>query len=147
MELNVWDFGGQEIYHATHRFYLTNHALFILVWSARLGYEAGKIYQWLETIAALAPDSPVSIAATHCKDRGAGLPKGDILSKYPGKVHFFEADNENKQGIPQLLEEMETSFTLLKDYVGMLPGKTPGETGLDLVERSPGEIERASGWG
>ena len=118
MELNVWDFGGQEIYHATHQFYLTNHALFILVWSARLGYEAGKIYKWLETIEALAPDSPILIAATHCKDRGADLPKGDILSKYPGKVHFFEVDNENKQGIPQLMEAICQFASKLK-YMGI----------------------------
>jgi internalin A len=118
MELNVWDFGGQEIYHATHQFYLTNHALFILVWSARLGYEAGKIYKWLETIEALAPDSPILIAATHCKDRGADLPKGDILSKYPGKVYFFEVDNENKQGIPQLLEAICQLASRLK-YMGV----------------------------
>jgi internalin A len=118
MELNVWDFGGQEIYHATHQFYLTNHALFILVWSARLGYEAGKIYKWLETIEALAPDSPILIAATHCKDRGADLPKGDILSKYPDKVHFFEVDNENKQGIPQLMEAICQFASKLK-YMGI----------------------------
>lgn len=118
MELNVWDFGGQEIYHATHQFYLTNHALFILVWSARLGYEVGKIYKWLETIEALAPDSPILIAATHCKERGADLPKGDIQNKYPGKVHFFEVDNENKQGIPQLMEAICEFASKLK-YMGI----------------------------
>ncbi len=118
MELNVWDFGGQEIYHATHQFYLTNHALFILVWSARLGYEAGKIYKWLETIEALAPDSPILIAATYCKDRGADLPKGDIRSKYPDKVHFYEVDNENKQGIPQLMEAICQFASQLK-YMGI----------------------------
>lgn len=118
MELNVWDFGGQEIYHATHQFYLTNHALFILVWSARLGYEAGKIYKWLETIEALAPDSPILIAATHCKERGADLPKGDIQNKYPDKVHFFEVDNENKQGIPELMEAICEFASKLK-YMGI----------------------------
>lgn len=25
--LNVWDFGGQEIYHATHQFFLTRRSL------------------------------------------------------------------------------------------------------------------------
>jgi small GTP-binding protein len=118
MELNVWDFGGQEIYHATHQFYLTNHALFILVWSARLGYEAGKIYKWLETIEALAPDSPILIVATHCKERGADLPKGDIQNKFPGKVHFFEVDNENKQGIPQIMEAICEFASQLK-YMGI----------------------------
>jgi small GTP-binding protein len=118
MDLNVWDFGGQDIYHATHQFYLTNHSLFVLVWSARLGYEAGKIYKWLETIEALAPDSPILIVATHTKDRGADLPKGDIQNKYPGKVHFFEVDNQNKQGIKELKETIGKFAAKLK-YMGI----------------------------
>lgn len=118
MDLNVWDFGGQDIYHATHQFYLTNHSLFVLVWSARMGYEAGKIYKWLETIEALAPDSPILIVATYSKDRGADLPKGDIQNKYPGKVHFFEVDNKNKQGIKELKEAIRKFAAKLK-YMGI----------------------------
>ncbi|MEH1861396.1 MAG: leucine-rich repeat domain-containing protein [Nostoc sp.] len=34
MQLNTWDFGGQEIYHATHQFFLTNRSLFLLAWNA-----------------------------------------------------------------------------------------------------------------
>ncbi len=30
--INVWDFGGQDYYHATHRLFLTNNAVYILVW-------------------------------------------------------------------------------------------------------------------
>jgi len=29
--LNVWDFGGQHIYHATHQFLLTKRSLYALV--------------------------------------------------------------------------------------------------------------------
>ena len=29
--LNVWDFGGQEIYHATHQFFLTHRSLYLLL--------------------------------------------------------------------------------------------------------------------
>ena len=28
--LNVWDFGGQEIYHATHQFFLTRRSLYVI---------------------------------------------------------------------------------------------------------------------
>jgi internalin A len=30
--LNLWDFGGQDIYHATHRLFMRTRALFLLVW-------------------------------------------------------------------------------------------------------------------
>jgi len=29
--LNTWDFGGQQIYHATHQFFLTRRSLYVLV--------------------------------------------------------------------------------------------------------------------
>ena len=60
MQLNAWDFGGQEIYHATHQFFLTNRSLFLLVWNAGHGFEQGKLYYWLDAIQARAPESPFS---------------------------------------------------------------------------------------
>jgi len=35
IKLNVWDFGGQEIMHATHQFFLTKRSLYLLVLDAR----------------------------------------------------------------------------------------------------------------
>ncbi len=29
---SIWDFGGQEYYHATHRLFLTNNAFYLLLW-------------------------------------------------------------------------------------------------------------------
>ncbi|MDP6070747.1 MAG: hypothetical protein QGG34_04140 [SAR202 cluster bacterium] len=63
MQLNTWDFGGQDIYHATHQFFLTERSLFVLVWNARYGYEQGKLYDWLDTIQAKAPKSPVLVGS------------------------------------------------------------------------------------
>ena len=28
LQVNIWDFGGQEIYHATHQFFLTKRSLY-----------------------------------------------------------------------------------------------------------------------
>jgi len=83
MELNAWDFGGQQIYHATHQFFLTNRSLFVLVWDARHGWEAGKLYNWLDRIQAKAPDSPIMIVASHIDERDADLPLDDLKRKYP----------------------------------------------------------------
>jgi internalin A len=35
MQVNVWDFGGQEIQYLTHQFFLTSDALYVLLTSAR----------------------------------------------------------------------------------------------------------------
>lgn len=122
MTLNVWDFGGQEIYHATHQFYLTNNSFFLLVWSARMGYEAGKLYYWLDTIEALAPNSPVYIVATNANERGADLPTKDIIYRYENKakgkvIRFFEVDNADQSGIPELRQSIKEHCSTLR-YMG-----------------------------
>jgi small GTP-binding protein len=102
MELNTWDFGGQQIYHATHQFFLTNRALFVLVWDARHGWEAGKLYQWLDRIQAKAPESPVIIAAAHIDERDADLPLEDLRKKYPQIVGHYKISNKTRMGIEEL---------------------------------------------
>jgi GTPase SAR1 family protein len=102
MQLKTWDFGGQEIYHATHQFFLTNRALFLLTWHARLGFEAGKLYYWLETLQALAPDSPVLLVATHIDERDADLPLTDLRRQYPQIRGACEISSKTGQGIKAL---------------------------------------------
>jgi len=48
----------------THQFFLTNRSLFLLAWHARMGFDVGKLYYWLDTLTALVPDSPVLLVAT-----------------------------------------------------------------------------------
>lgn len=64
--LNIWDFGGQEIYHSTHQFFLTKRSLYIFVWDARAEEEYGRIDYWLKTIESFAGDSPIIIAINKC---------------------------------------------------------------------------------
>jgi internalin A len=71
--LNTWDFGGQQIYHATHQFFLTKRSLYLVVWNARLGAEQGRLDHWLHTIKILAPDAPVLLVATHIDERAPDL--------------------------------------------------------------------------
>ncbi|MDI6792753.1 MAG: COR domain-containing protein [bacterium] len=102
MQLNAWDFGGQEIYHATHQFFLTNRSLFVLAWNARHGYEQGKLYYWLDTIQARAPQSPVILVATWLDERAADLPLSELRAKYPQIVGHCEISNKTGQGLEDL---------------------------------------------
>jgi internalin A len=43
IRVNIWDFGGQEIMHATHQFFLTKLSLYLLVLDARLGEDENRI--------------------------------------------------------------------------------------------------------
>jgi hypothetical protein len=62
--LNVWDFGGQQIYHATHHFFLTRRSLYLLVddtvKSDKNVTDPGFQY-WLERVEVYGGGSPVLI--------------------------------------------------------------------------------------
>ncbi len=102
MLLKAWDFGGQEIYHATHQFFLTNRSLFLLVWNTRYGYEQGKLHYWLDTIKALAPDSPVLLVATHTDERAADFPLAEFQEEFPQIVGQAAVSNKTGAGINEL---------------------------------------------
>jgi len=106
MQLNTWDFGGQQIYHATHQFFLTNRSLFVLVWDARHGWEAGKLYNWLDRIQAKAPESPVMIVAAHIDERDADLPLDDLKRKYPQIEGNYKVSNKAGTGIEKFREKL-----------------------------------------
>jgi GTPase SAR1 family protein len=108
MRLNAWDFGGQEIYHATHQFFLTNRSLFLLAWNVVHGYEQGKLYYWLDTIQALAPDSPVLLVATHVDQREADVPLSDLRRKYPQIIGQCEISNKTGYGVDELRSVLVT---------------------------------------
>jgi internalin A len=76
--LNIWDFGGQDLYHGTHALFLRTSAIFLLVWAretedARTHEYQGIVFRnqplpyWLAYVRHLgSADSPVLIAQTRC---------------------------------------------------------------------------------
>ncbi len=90
--LHVWDFGGQEIMHATHRFFLTRRSLYLVVLNGREGGEDADAEYWLKTINALAPDSPVLVVLNKHRSHPASLNRTGLCAKYPNVCGFVETD-------------------------------------------------------
>jgi Leucine-rich repeat (LRR) protein/GTPase SAR1 family protein len=60
----IWDFGGQENYHATHRFFMSSDVLYLVVWDQDLEHqdESNGNYPkeyWKKIIEYYAPGSPI----------------------------------------------------------------------------------------
>jgi GTPase SAR1 family protein len=102
LTLNTWDFGGQQIYHATHQFFLTKRSLYLVVWNARLGAEQGRLNYWLDTIKALAPDAPVLLVSTHTDERAPDLNYQLYQDAYPQLVGNLSISNKTGAGINEL---------------------------------------------
>ncbi|GHJ43519.1 hypothetical protein Cs7R123_08610 [Catellatospora sp. TT07R-123] len=113
MDLAVWDFGGQDIYHATHQFFLTGRSLFLLVWNAGEGTDRGRLHYWLDIITARAPEAPVLIVATHTAARPADIDLRGLCEQYPAVVDHFSVDCAARTGIGALLAAIAHNATTL----------------------------------
>ena len=100
--LNVWDFGGQEIYHATHQFFLTKRSVYLLVWNARKAKDYEHIHKWLHTIEAFGEESPIILVLTKLNERDDDLNMKDLREQFPQIVGLYKVDSKDGRGIPEL---------------------------------------------
>jgi internalin A len=83
--LNLWDFGGQNIYHDSHALFLHGHAIFLLLWTPALEHQTiyregalsfrhRSLSYWLAYIRAFAgTDVSVLIVQSQCDTRDKRL--------------------------------------------------------------------------
>jgi internalin A len=97
IQLNAWDFGGQEVYRVTHQFFFSRRSLYLLVWEPRAGVQQCQVEDWLKLIRLrVGDDARVLIVSTHCKtgERIARIDK-PIFERDFGSmiVGFHEVDS------------------------------------------------------
>lgn len=133
--LNVWDFGGQEIMHATHQFFLTKRSLYVLVLNAREGEQDSNIEYWLQMIESFGGGSPVIIVINKIKDHPFDLNRRGLQGKFPAIRAFIQTDCEFEIGLDELrktifretdrLEHLRDPFPVswfkIKDALANLP--------------------------
>ena len=102
LQLNVWDFGGQEIMHATHQFFLTKRTLYLLVLDCRLNEEENRLEYWLKIIQSFGGDSPVIIVANKTDQQQMDLDERGLRSKYPQICGILETSCADGAGLDKL---------------------------------------------
>ncbi|MDJ0707757.1 MAG: COR domain-containing protein [Leptolyngbyaceae cyanobacterium MO_188.B28] len=112
--LNIWDFGGQEIYHATHRFFLSRRSLYVLVADNRK--DDTDFNYWLNIIERFADNSPLIIVLNEKGDIQRSLNRADLLSRYPDSIKEivsvnFKTHEESDQ--PKAQDRLKAINTLI----------------------------------
>jgi internalin A len=111
--LNTWDFGGQDIYRATHQLFLTRRSLYLVVWNARVGAAQSKLDYWLNTISILAPGSPVILVATHIDERAPDLNVPQYQTDYPQIADVLSTSSKTEVGIDELKQTIAKHAAML----------------------------------
>jgi small GTP-binding protein len=116
-KINLWDFGGQEIYHATHQFFLTKRSLYLLVWDSIKEDNYKSFDYWLNVINLLSNASPVLIVQNKIDKRLKNLDELTLTKYYPNIIGFHKVSAKENTGIEQLVKLIKKEVFKL-DHIG-----------------------------
>jgi internalin A len=103
----VWDFGGQEIMHGTHRFFMTEQAIYLVLVTGREETEDRDAEYWLSLVRSFAGDDVQIIVLLHKQSEDpVDLNRPLLRAKYGHSISFLETDSETGQGITALRKEI-----------------------------------------
>lgn len=151
VHLHLWDFGGQEIYHNTHRLFMSKGAVFVVVWNPD---QDGKqpdahderdyqdewrpLQYWLDFIHLACPHKPrIALVCSHHARKTDALEaqwRAQVRPQFQDECQCFYIDSVNKAGDLGTLEKW------LQDEVGGIIAAqgvavpTYWEIAQDLVE-------------
>lgn len=135
LRANIWDFGGQEIFYATHQFFLTEDALYILVWTAE---ENVKEYReaderdrpkdekwrekdyWLENIVLHGKQSPILMVQSHTDKQKTSIDTAWYEQNY--QADCLDTSAERYWGIDELKAKISE---VLNERIHMFGQKFP----------------------
>ena len=105
--INLWDFAGQVITHATHQFFLSSNSVYVLVLTGREDTQKSDADYWLRLIRAFAGDAdndtaPVIVVLNKWKEHPFKLDRNLLKEKYPFIIDFIETDCQSGLGIDLL---------------------------------------------
>jgi len=150
VQLHLWDFGGQEIYHNTHRLFMSKGSVFLLVWDpaqdgkhpprSECGYqdEWRPIQYWLDFIHMACPHQPrIALVCSKTSTMTDDLEKrwrGQINPEFEKNLKCFYIDSLERQGqLDDLHQWLSTEVGSVVHEQGVVV-PTYWEVAQDLVQ-------------
>lgn len=115
-QINVWDFGGQEIYHSTHQFFLTKRSIYLLVTESRKEDSHDDFFYWLNVIKLLGDKSPVIMVLNKCDQPTKELPVKEYKESFGNIIDLHRIS---------LKDEYRDQFNEFKTTLSEIASKLP----------------------
>jgi internalin A len=120
--LQIWDFGGQDIYHGTHALFTRSRSIFALVWTPEAEEAAEHVYRemvfrnrplayWLDYVRHFATsDSTVLIVQTRCEkpeDERFPPASAEVLDAFAFRkvLHYSALSNRGRAALDEALSD------------------------------------------
>ncbi len=116
---NIWDFGGQEVYHSTHQFFLTRRSLYVLVADDRK--EDTDFNYWLQVVELLSAGSPLLIVQNEKQERRRDMDFGVLRARFPNLLGTYRTNLATNRGLPELVSAIQAELERLPHIGTPLP--------------------------
>jgi len=135
VRVHVWDFGGQEIMHATHQFFLTHRSLYVVALDGRQGREDADAEYWLNLIASFGGESPVIVVLNKIRQHPFDVNRTALREKFPmvrdviatdcadppeGREKLLAAIRREIDALPGLRDAFPTAWFAIKDRLSSM---------------------------
>jgi len=130
IRINIWDFGGQEIMHATHQFFLTKRSLYVLVLDCRNSPEQNEVEYWLRIINSFGSNAPVIVVGNKIDQQPLDIDRRGLQAKYPNIKAFLETSCLDGKGIKELHNAIIREISTLQHLHDDVP-----ESWFDVKEK------------
>ena len=110
--VNIWDFGGQEIYHETHQFFLTERSLYTLVADTRK--EDTDFYYWLNVLELLSNSSPILLIKNEKQERKRDINERQLRGEFTNFKETLATNFATNRGLQEILNKIQ-------HYISNLP--------------------------
>ncbi|MBD2635199.1 leucine-rich repeat domain-containing protein [Limnothrix sp. FACHB-881] len=119
MRVNIWDFGGQEIYHATHQFFLTKRSLYLLVADERK--DDTDFYYWLKVAETFGDNSPLLIIKNEKQDRQCKLDERTLRGEFSNLKESLSTNLETNRGLDTICAKVQQYLSSLDHVQQIIP--------------------------
>ena len=115
-QVNIWDFGGQEIYHATHQFFLTRRSVYVLVCDDRK--EDTDFSYWLQVVEMLSDASPLLIVQNEKQDRTRDINLSSLRARFGNLRDALPTNLDTNRGLDRVIQTIRKELENLP-HVGV----------------------------
>ncbi len=117
---HLWDFGGQEVMHATHQFFLSQRSVYVLLLNSRNDDQAEK---WLKHAESFGGRSPVLVVLNKIDENPSfEVERKSLQEKYPQIRTFFRLSCKEDSGLKEfkaaLCQEIDRADTRRTPFPG-----------------------------
>jgi GTPase SAR1 family protein len=87
---HLWDFGGQVVFHSTHKFFLRSSCVYIIVINARASIDDSEQAEyWLDHVKAFGGSAPVLIVGNKADEARVNLQMRTLSQRYSNITGFY----------------------------------------------------------